>query len=120
MNEFNLDNLNDASQAKRFKEEFEYTTGLVKEMISWCEERRYKPIIVNIPVSGEMERSFSKEFLEAFYYNNVKRAGNVPFIDLQSNTRLSDYLLYLDSCRLNRAGREVITRILMQEAKKIQ
>lgn len=120
INEFNLNNLNDASQAKRFKEEFEYTTGIVKEMVSWCEERRYKPIIVNLPVSGEMERSFSKEFLEAFYYNNVKRAGNVPFVDLQSNTRLSDYLLYLDSCRLNRAGREVITRILMQEAKKIQ
>ena len=106
------------TNAEKFKEVFDYTTGILKSMISWCQERGYRPIIVNLPVSSEMENAFSKEFLDAFYFDNVKKSGNVPFIDLQSDSRLSDYLLYLDSCRLNHAGREIVTRILMREATK--
>ena len=120
MHEFSLENLKDANQSKRFKEEFEYTIGIVKSMISWCIERGYKPIIVNLPVSDEMRALFSSDFLDAFYYDNIKKTGNIPFIDLQSRATLSDYLLFLDSCRLNLAGREIITRILLREADKTE
>lgn len=120
MHEFGLDNLSDAKQGEKFKDVFEYTTGVVKEMISWCRERGYKPILVNLPVTAEMESSFSESFLQAFYYDHINKAGNAPFIDLQANARLADYLLYLDSCRLNRAGRQVITKILLREADKLK
>lgn len=120
MHEFGLDNLSDASQGEKFIDEFEYTTGIVKDLISWCRERGYKPILVNLPVTAEMECSFSEDFLQAFYYDHISKVGNVPFIDLQSNAKLTDYLLYLDSCRLNRAGRQVITKILLREADKLK
>ncbi len=122
MDEFNLSNLSYSSQGERFAHVFAYTTGIVAEMISWCRQRGYRPILVNLPVAKELKDNFSKEFLDAFYYDNIEKALNksgiedVPFIDLAINEKLSDYLLYLDSCRLNKAGREIITKVLLQKA----
>ncbi len=118
MKEFRLSNLTDAYQGELYKDTFSYTGGIVRDMIKWCVERGFKPVLVNLPVSSEMESNFSKEFLDRFYYDHIREAGNVPFIDLQSKSQLSDYLLYLDSCRANKAGREIITRVLLREAGK--
>lgn len=118
--EFALDDLFYAGQSEKFKDAFDYTTDIVNKMASWCRERGLKPILVNLPVTNEMKSCFSKEFLKVFYYDNIKRISKVPFIDLQSNAGLSDYLLYLDSCRLNKVGREIVTKILLREAVKLK
>lgn len=120
IDEFGLKDLKDGCQSVKFTGEFSYTIGIVKDMIEWCSERGYKPIIVNLPVAEEMKNFFSQEFLDAFYYDCLKKAignneVNVKFIDFQKDERLSDYLLFLDSCRLNKAGREIITRLLLKE-----
>lgn len=120
IDEFGLKDLKDGRQSVKFTGEFSYTIGIVKDMIEWCSERGYKPIIVNLPVAKEMKNFFSQEFLDAFYYDCLKKAignneANVKFIDFQKDERLSDYLLFLDSCRLNKAGREIITRLLLKE-----
>ncbi|MCI8402818.1 MAG: hypothetical protein HFI38_12140 [Lachnospiraceae bacterium] len=122
MEEFKLRNLSDGSQGERFLNVFTYTTEIVANMISWCKERGYRPVLVNLPVAEKMKNSFSNEFLDTFYYNNINRAINkskmedVLFIDLQKSEKLSDYLLYLDSCRLNKAGREIVTKVLLRKA----
>lgn len=122
--EFGLTNLSDGSQGIRFKDVFSYTTEVVANMISWCTERGYKPVLVNLPVAEKMSNHFSNEFMNAFYYDNIKKAidksgaENVLFIDFQENKKLSDYFLYLDSCRLNKSGREIITRLILQRMEK--
>lgn len=119
--EFGLKNLNDASQGQKFADEFSLTSNIVKEMVIWCKEKGLNPILVNLPVAVEMENCFSQKFLNAFYYdqvNQIVRGTGVKFVDLQKKGKLSDYLLYLDSCRLNKAGREIITRLLINEAGK--
>ncbi len=115
--EFSLSDFQDGSQADKFIDSFKYTTQTVSEMIAWCLEKGYRPVLVNLPVSSQMLVNFSGEFLNAFYYDNIKAANQkkVPFIDLQEDPLLSDYLLYLDSCRLNKAGREVVTRLLLRQ-----
>ncbi len=121
MSEFALADLSAASQGGRFIDTFVYTTSIVGEMVAWCKKRGLKPVIVNIPVASEMVRSFSQEFLNVFYYENIKKIVQkyrVGFIDLQKKEKLSDYLLYLDSCRLNKIGREIITKLLLDEVRK--
>lgn len=121
MQEFALKNLQDPYQAEKYAEEFSYTTGIVEDMITWCKKKGYKPLIVNLPVSFEMKRYFSDEFLSEFYYKyvyEISKEYDVKFINLQKNTKLSDYLLYLDSCRLNKPGREIITTLLLEESQK--
>ena len=122
MEEFSLLDLKTAFQAKQFLDEFSYTTDIVSKMISWCKEKGYQPVLVNLPVSAQMKRNFSEEFLDAFYFDNIRQSNkeDVPFIDLQKNEKLSDYLLYIDSCRLNKAGREIITRLLLKEVELIK
>lgn len=119
--EFGLKNLSDASQGQKFADEFAFTSNIVEEMVVWCKEKGLNPVLVNLPVAAEMENCFSQEFLNAFYYdqmNQIVRNTGVKFIDLQKKEKLSDYLLYLDSCRLNKVGREIITRLLINEAAK--
>lgn len=119
--EFSLEDLGDASQGMGFADSFAYTTGIVGEMVAWCKEREFNPVIVNIPVTSEMLHCFSEEFLNAFYYENIKRVSRghgVEFIDLQKKEKLSDYLLYIDSCRLNKIGRKVVTKLLLDEVSR--
>ena len=114
-------NLQDGKQGGRFTKEFSYTRETVTKMVMWCREHDLKPVLVNLPVTNEMAKNFSKEFLDAFYYDHILKLVqelNVKFIDLQENERLTDYLLYLDSCRLNKAGREIITKRLLAEVNK--
>lgn len=120
--EFGLTNLRDARQADRFKEEFAYTTTIVSQMIDWCLEKGFYPVLVNLPVTTQMENFFSEEFLDAFYYNNIKKANikDVPFIDLTNTARLNDWFLYLDSCRLNGAGRKIITTHLLRQLETLR
>lgn len=119
MEEFDLDSLSDMKQGERFRNSFEFNTSIVSKMVAWCKERGYKPVLVNLPVSSEMINGFSKEFLDVFYYENIKKIDDVPFIDLQAEEKLSDYLLYIDSCRLNKPGREIITKLLMRKVKEL-
>ncbi|MCI9361686.1 MAG: hypothetical protein HFG65_12165 [Hungatella sp.] len=124
IDEFGLSNLQNGNQGDWFSDEFAYTTEIVSNMIIWCKERGYRPVLVNLPVSAELGAGFSSDFLDSFYYRNIKKAvdkskyGNVPFIDFQKNEKLSDYLLYLDSCRLNKIGREIITKLLFREVER--
>ena len=122
MQEFGITSLNDKNQAKGFKAPFSFNVKTVGEMISWCKERGFKPVIINLPVTAELKDLFSKEFLDAFYYDQINAILNtykVSFIDLQQNPKLSDYLLYIDSCRLNKVGREVVTKLLIDESRKV-
>lgn len=122
MKEFGLKNLEDSGQKDRFNDAFCYTVGIISNMILWCKRKGYKPVIVNLPVSKELEKCFSQDFLDAFYYDNIRKAigDGTMFINFQKYEKLTDYLLYLDSCRLNKSGREIITRLLIREAKKIR
>ncbi len=121
MKEFDLQNLVDPLQGEKFKDSFAYTTNTIIEMVIWCQQKGLNPMLVNLPVSSEMHNMFSEDFLDAFYYDHIDRIikeTGIKFIDLQKDKRLSDYLLYLDSCRLNKPGRGIITRILLSECKK--
>lgn len=126
LREFGLKDLVDGQQGENFSNVFEYTIGVVADMITWCKKRYYRPVLVNLPVTVELEREFSGEFLDSFYYENIKKAidksgyRDVPFIDLQKYDKLSDYLLYIDSCRLNKTGREIITRILLSRTERLK
>jgi hypothetical protein len=119
--EFNLPNLSSTHISTDYQHKFDITCGYVQEMIEWSIKNNFHPILVNLPISSAMRSFFSKEFLDVYYYNNIIRANtmNIPFIDLWHDERLQNYLLYIDSIRLNRAGREIVTKIIINEIKKM-
>lgn len=119
--EFELADLRDASQLGKFNDIFTATTHNIAEMIAWCKSKGYRPVLVNLPISQELEKMFSKDFLEEIYYKNINAANmeNVPFIDFSRNKKLSDYYLYIDSARLNRSGREIITRLIDKKLEEL-
>jgi len=119
--EFNLEDLKSDIIPNTYKEKFDITCQIVSEMIEWCLSHGLRPVLVNLPMSSEMNSFFSKEFLNVFYYNNIAKANKhkIPFIDLSNEKMFSDYLLYIDSVRLNRVGREIVTKRIIFELKKM-
>lgn len=119
--EFQLSNLKDPNIPQRYEEIFNKTISIVSVMIEWCLENGYKPVLVNLPISNELNSYFSEEFLKVFYYNNIEKANTrvVPFIDLNKEEKLRNYLLFLDSCRLNKSGRQIVTKVLIKKLKDL-
>lgn len=115
--EFDLKDLTNSQAHENYIDIFEVTTGIVKSMIEWCVNKGLSPVLVNLPMSNEMNENFSEDFISTFYYKNILKSNEkkIPFIDFNKNLRLRDYLLYIDSVRLNRAGREVVTKLLIKE-----
>lgn len=106
----------------RLEEEFVKTRGMLTNMIQFCIDQAYIPVLVVTPVSRIMNDLLSDKFLHKVLYANIEKANkqNVPFLDYLRDSRFADYNLYDKSgdC-LNATGRELFTKLLIEDTYKL-
>lgn len=119
--EFQIDNMRDVKITPEISKAFISNQKTVTSIIEWCLHEGLNPIIVNLPITNELKACFSNDFLYEYYYKNILSANkeNVPFIDFFLEEKLSYYFLYVDSARLNKPGREIITNIIIKRTADI-
>jgi hypothetical protein len=83
---------------------FETTRKILEEMITLSLDSEYKPIIVIPPVSRELYKYFSKEFLEKYLYQNIRLANKrkVPVLDYLSQEEFWEASYYSNSDFMNK------------------
>lgn len=101
---------------------FKNTRNMLTEMIQYCLERGYKPLLVVTPVSHSLNEMLSDEFLEKVLYANIRKANRqgIPFFDYLKDERFQDEKYYLNADCLNLTGRKKITKIIIEDIQKLK
>lgn len=104
------------------EEKFSKTRAILTDMIQYCLDNGFKPVLVVTPVSKAMNECMSDGFMQKVLFDNIKLANkqNVPFLNYLKDSRFQDISLYYNNADcLNARGREMFTKVLIEDTKKI-
>jgi len=101
---------------------FEKMVELVTNMITYCLENNFRPILVTPPSSEILNKRLFNKFLQSFLYNNINKANiqNVPFLGYMEDKRFKDYKLYINSDFLNKTRRDKFTDVLIKDLELLR
>lgn len=112
--EFNISDF-DAPLTPTNVEGRKYRVEILKDIISFCKERSYKPVIVLPPISSQLNEYFSDTFKELYIYSFLREASqDVMLLDYMTDMRFVKDENFYDSLLLNHlAAREFTRQVLM-------
>ena len=119
--QFALADMENPRSAEHLHPVFQQTQALVRAMISFCQTRGWRPVIVIPPLSDVMKKEFSREFMRAVLYDNVREANTagIPILDYLYDERFDDYHLYGNADFLNKDGRRLFTQTVLHDLEKM-
>ncbi len=119
--QFGLKNMLDCDFSEQLKTDFEKNVRIVNEMIAFCLENNFKPVLIVPPVSEVLNNKYSKSFMNGFLYENIKKANTqkIPLLDYLYDERFQDHNLYINSDLMNKRGRDIFTQSVMEDLRKL-
>lgn len=96
-------------------------TKLLIEMIDYCKEHEFQPVLLTIPVFHSLTEAFTKEELEKYYFSNIKEVVNatgVTYIDYSHDERfINNSSYYNNSDHMSADGGDSFMRIYKEDLK---
>ena len=115
---FGLENLTNISVLQVSKIQMTENGKCLDEMIRFCEENHFKPVIVIPPFSKYLNKYFSEDFVNETIYKNIKR--DVMILDYRNDSWFQEKIeLYSDGgFLLNKQGSKLFMKKLFNDVKK--
>lgn len=113
LSDFNIDNL-----PSNVKTDLNKNSIILDNIISFCDERSIKPVIVLPPVSGYVMRYIPDKFREFCMYSII-REKNILVLDYTENKELCVSSNFVDALCLNKVGRKKFTAKVMLELQNL-
>lgn len=104
------------------EEKFMQSRSLLTQMIQYCIDNGFKPILVIPPVSGIMNYHLGEKFIKKVLFDNIKLSNiqKVPVFNYLRDSRFQDENLYSNNADfLNAKGRVLFTKVFIEDLKKI-
>lgn len=95
-----------------------YAVYDLKNLIVYCRSMSWKPVLVGLPYSRELNQYVPWEFKENNFYKPIElvmKEMNVPFYDYSEDPRFAALDNYMNVWFLNHRGREKFTRVIYDE-----
>lgn len=120
--QFKLKNTIHYEKYPELEKMFVETTKLLAEMIDYCIENNFKPMIIVPPTSGILNEMLSKEFIKKVLYENIEKANKkkIPILDYLYDESFQDYKLYINSDMLNVNGRKLFTKRVFKDIENLE
>lgn len=120
---FRLKNLKESSCDVANIANQEYNANLLKSMVSFCKEHKWKPVFVITPFSAELNQYFSDEFVNSALYKMMEpsvKEYKVPIYDYRRNESFQhDKASFLDGgFRMSKFGSRKFMRHLLNDLAK--
>ena len=100
----------------------EENTTLLTEMINYCREHEFTPVLITIPVYHSLTEAFTEEELDKYYFSNIDatvKATGVQYIDYSKDERfIFDPTYYSNSDHMSAVGGDVFSRIYREDLKE--
>lgn len=107
---------------KELEVEFAESRKILTEMIQFCLDNGFNPILVVTPVSKIMNDRLGDIFIKRVLFENISKANiqNVPVMNYLRDERFGDYKLYHNNADfLNARGRAQFTQALISDSKDL-
>lgn len=97
----------------------EENTDLLIEMIEYCRDNNFIPVLITIPVYHSLTDAFTQEELETYYFSNIKETvqeTNVLYIDYSRDSRfVNNPSYYNNSDHMSADGGKAFLQIYKDE-----
>lgn len=120
---FNLNDLKSPNINSENQSNLEFNANLLKSMVEFCIEKKWKPIFVITPFSSELNQYFGYEFVQTVLYKLMQPARekyNVPVFDYRTHESFqNDDASYIDGgFRLSKYGSKKFIKLLFRDMEK--
>lgn len=97
----------------------EESVAVLRQIVEYCIERNYKPVLLTIPMSKYLADKFSADFRQKMIYEFVGelKIDGLMFLDYMFDERFSDPTLYNGSFFLNLKGRKLFSTQVIKDLK---
>jgi hypothetical protein len=121
LSSFRLDSIDDISLSDENEANIEKNITILHDMIEYCLERNYKPIIMLLPVTNELYDLLPESFRGKYITRPIQKAnaGNVPVLDYSHDQRFVSHDLYINSWWFNVNGRKFFTKTVAGNCKTV-
>lgn len=93
-----------------------YRKVVMRNLVDFCTERGYRPVLVIPPVSKHLARLFTPKFEERYIYSYIRGIGRkVKLLDYSKNDAFSEDGLYSNALFLNAKGAKLFTRTVLRD-----
>ena len=99
--------------------DIQHNIRLLNEMLHYCVDHGYKPIIVIFPVTKYLSSRFPDQFISNHILKYLVESNSmgVPVLNYLRDDRFSDEMLYINSFFFNKKGRQAFTRAFINDLK---
>jgi hypothetical protein len=115
-----LDDLCDIRLSDENKINIDRNILLLQEMIDFCLERTYRPIIIILPVTSHLKKHIPDSFIDAYVLDNIKKSNikDIPVLNYFYEKQFSSEELFLDAFLFNLKGRKLFTKQVLYDLDK--
>lgn len=96
------------------------TISDLKKIINYCREKEWKPVLVVLPYSAELNSFINKETLQKAFYNNLNEIldDEIQVLDYSHDKRFGLSKYYMDGEYLNKRGRMLFTKEVLKRCQE--
>lgn len=92
---------------------------ILNEMITFCKERGFKPVVAILPVTDNLYSRFNQDFIDKYILGFIADANkeDVPVLNYLHDTRFTSPDLYINSFFFNTKGRKMFTKQFIEDLR---
>ena len=105
--QFQISDLENVILSDENKNSIEKNIEILKEMIDFCIDKDYEPILLVLPATKELTSHFPDRFVQKYImdYINQSNEKNIKFLNYWKDERFESEELYFNSFFMNKNGR---------------
>jgi len=116
-NEFRLNDIDNIILSAENNSNIKKNISLMNEILTFCGEKKCKPVFILLPVTNELSNYFSQEFMNDYVLNYIKQSNtqNFAILNYFNDQRFQSPELYINSFFLNEKGRNLLTKTVIDD-----
>ena len=118
--QFNTNDLGDIELTDEHKSDIKINIKILKDMIDFCLEQDYKPVLMILPVTTELSNLFPDEFIKKYILDYIEESNekDVTFLNYWKDERFEKDEYYINSFFMNTIGRDKFTKQVLEDLTK--
>lgn len=118
--QFKINDLRNIVLSDQNKTNIRKNIDILKEMIDFCIEKDFEPVLIIIPVTKELSNHFPDNFFHEQIIDYIKEVNqeNVKFLNYWKDERFEEQSYYFNSFFMNKIGRLKFTEQVLKDLTK--